>query len=117
MYLLKTLHELGKNFVELVLLVVACGEGAGFFRAKGEIVRTHKGRKGKEAPAAETLVFNLLPQNDMTALHASTDKKLIESRLSNDMEPTSDPFWSYLHRENNVHCNFKFRANMMNRPT
>ena len=88
---IKTLHELSKNFVELVLLVVAYREGAGFFRAKGEIERTRKGRKGKEAPAAETLAFHLHPQNNMTALHASTDKKLIVSRLSNDMELTSDP--------------------------
>ena len=78
-------------FVELVLLVVAHVEGAVLFRAKGEIVRTHEGRKGKEAPAAESFVFHLLPQNNMTALHASTAKKLIVSRLSNDMEPTSDP--------------------------
>ena len=27
----------------------------------------------------------------MTSLNASTEKKLIESRLSNDMEPASDP--------------------------
>ena len=100
-----------------MLLVLTYGEGAGFFRVKGEIARTHEGRKGKEAPAAETLVFHLLPQNNMTVQHASTDKKLIESRLSNDMEPTSDPFWLYLHKVNNVHCNFKFRANMTNRPT
>ena len=72
-------------FVELVLLVVAHVEGAVLFRrAKGEIVRTHEGRKGKEAPTAESFVFHLLPQNNMTALHASTAKKLIESRLSND---------------------------------
>ena len=61
------------------------------FLGKGEIVRTREGRKRNEAPASETLVFHLLPQNNMTTLHASTDKKLIESRLSNDMEPTSDP--------------------------
>ena len=92
-YLLKTLHELSKIFVELVLHVVACVEGTSFFRVKGEIiVRTREGRKGKEAPAAETLVFHLHPQfNNMTALHAATDKKLIESRLSNDIELTSDP--------------------------
>lgn len=48
-------------FVELVLLVVAHVEGAVLFRAKGEIVRTHEGRKGKEAPAAESFVFHLLP--------------------------------------------------------
>ena len=83
-YLLETLHELSKIFVELVLLVVAHVEGAVLFRAKGEIVRTHAGRKGNEAPAAESFVFHLLPQNNMTALHASTAKKLIESRLSDD---------------------------------
>lgn len=82
---------MGKNFVELVLLVVAYREGAGFFKAKGEIERMRKGRKGKEAPVAETVVFHLLPQNNMTVLHASTDKKLIVSRLSNEMELTSDP--------------------------
>ena len=83
-YLLKTLHELSKIFDELVLLVVAHVEGAVLFRAKGEIVRTHEGRKENEAPAAESFVFHLLLQNNMTALHASTAKKLIESRLSND---------------------------------
>ena len=54
-------------------------------------MRTREGRKRNEAPSSETLVFHLLPQNNMTTLHALTDKKFIESRLSNDMEPTSDP--------------------------
>lgn len=48
-------------FVELVLLVVAHVEGAVLFRAKGEIVRTYEGRKGKEAPAAESFVFPFTP--------------------------------------------------------
>ena len=43
------------------------------FRAKEEISRMHKGRKGEEAPAEETLVFHLRPQfNNVTALHQLT---------------------------------------------
>ena len=44
------------------LKLTACLEGAGcFFRLKEEISRTREGRKGEEAPAAETLVFHLPP--------------------------------------------------------
>lgn len=43
-----------------------------YVRAKEE--RICKGRKGKEGPALETLVFIYSPQfNDMTALHQLTE--------------------------------------------
>ena len=57
------------------LKLTACLEGAAgcFFRVKEEISRTRKGRKGEEAPAAETLVFHLLTQfNNTTALYQLT---------------------------------------------
>ena len=39
-------------------------------------------------PAAETMVFQLRPQCDRAA---STDKKLIERRSSNNMKLTTNP--------------------------
>ena len=59
-----------------------------FLRWRKKILRTHEWRKGKGATAAETLAFNLRLQCDSAA---STDKKMIESRSSNDMKPTIDP--------------------------
>ena len=47
-----------------------------FFRVKEEISRTREGRKGEEAPAAETLVFHFPPLphqfNNTTALYQLT---------------------------------------------